>query len=117
MKKTALMQLVGGALLAVSIGAHAQVASDTTANDTSNTATHESVGDRVSDGTVTTKVKAALLAEKNLKSTKVHVKTRHGVVRLTGSVPTADEKARAEEVVRGVNGVKSVTNRLKVVAS
>lgn len=114
MTKTRLMQMLSGAALAVALssGAYAQTAASDSTSST--TATHETAGQRVSDGTITTKVKAALLAEKDLKSTGIHVKTRKGAVRLTGTVPTADEKARAEEVVRGVSGVDSVTNRLKV---
>ncbi|NKJ46132.1 transporter [Burkholderia sp. SG-MS1] len=77
-------------------------------------AASESVGQHVDDTAITTKVKADLLAAKNVKSTHIHVKTRKGVVSLTGSVPSADDKAAAEEVVQAVKGVSSVKNHLKV---
>lgn len=76
----------------------------------------ESLGQHISDGTITTKVKAALMTAKDVKSTHIHVKTRRGTVWLTGSVPTSDEKTRAQEVVQGIDGVHHVKNRLKVSA-
>jgi len=77
-------------------------------------ASSETIGQHIDDGTITTKAKADLLAAKNVKSTHIHVKTRKGVVWLTGSVPTADDKSAAEEVVHNVKGVTSVKNRLKI---
>ena len=61
-------------------------------------------------------VKAELLGAKNVKSTHIHVKTRGGVVSLTGSVPSAEDKTAAEEVVSNVSGVASVKNHLKIAA-
>jgi osmotically-inducible protein OsmY len=74
----------------------------------------ESLGQHLSDGTITTKVKAELLAAKDVKATHIHVKTRRGTVWLTGSVPSADDKSRAQQVVEGVSGVHRVRNQLKV---
>jgi osmotically-inducible protein OsmY len=79
-------------------------------------ATSESVGQHIDDSTVTTKVKAELLGAKNVKSTHIHVKTRKGIVRLTGSVPSADDKTAAQDVVQNVSGVKGVKNHLKIAA-
>jgi hyperosmotically inducible periplasmic protein len=79
-------------------------------------ASSETIGQHVDDGTITTKVKADLLAAKNVKSTHIHVKTRKGVVWLTGTVPTSDDKAAAAEVTQNVDGVESVKNHLKIVA-
>jgi hyperosmotically inducible periplasmic protein len=79
-------------------------------------ASSETMGQHIDDGTITTKVKADLLGANNVKSTHIHVKTRKGVVWLTGTVPSADDKSAAEQVVQNVNGVQSVKNRLKVVA-
>ncbi|CAH2802479.1 MAG: hypothetical protein CPDRYMAC_5471 [uncultured Paraburkholderia sp.] len=76
----------------------------------------ETIGEHVDDSTITTKAKADLLAAKNVKSTHIHVKTRKGMVWLTGSVPSSDDKAAAEEVVKAVKGVTSVKNHLKVAA-
>ncbi|MEM5436285.1 BON domain-containing protein [Paraburkholderia diazotrophica] len=79
-------------------------------------ATSESVGQHIDDGTVTTKVKAELLGAKNVKSTHIHVKTRKGIVWLSGSVPSAEDKTAAQDVVQNVSGVKGVKNHLKVAA-
>jgi len=68
----------------------------------------------VKDTEITTKVKAKLLEDKTISSTKIHVKTVNGVVTLTGDTKTADESSKAEEIARGVEHVKSVTNNLKV---
>lgn len=75
----------------------------------------ESLGQHISDGTVTTKVKAALMTAKDVKSTHIHVKTRRGIVWLTGNVPSSDDKSRAEQVTQGIDGVREVKNRLKVI--
>jgi hyperosmotically inducible protein len=77
-------------------------------------ASSETVGQHFDDGTVTTKVKAELLSAKNVKSTHIHVKTRKGIVWLSGSVPTADDKVAAQDVTQNVEGVKGVRNHLKV---
>jgi hyperosmotically inducible protein len=80
-------------------------------------ASSESMGQHVGDGAITAKVKADLLAAKNVKSTDIHVKTRKGVVWLTGTVPSADDKAAATEVAQNVDGVHTVKNHLKVGAA
>ncbi|WP_118184050.1 BON domain-containing protein [Paraburkholderia phosphatilytica] len=76
----------------------------------------ETVGQHIDDGTITTKVKADLLTAKNVKSTHIHVHTRHGVVWLTGTVPSTDDKSAAGDVAQNVEGVKGIKNHLKVAA-
>jgi hyperosmotically inducible periplasmic protein len=88
----------------------------TAQTSTAPSAASETIGQHVDDGTITTKAKASLLSAKNVKSTHIHVKTRNGVVWLTGSVPSSDDKAAAGEVVKGLDGVSSVKNHLKVIA-
>jgi osmotically-inducible protein OsmY len=79
-------------------------------------ASSETVGQHFDDGTITTKAKADLLAANNVKSTHIHVKTRKGIVWLSGSVPSADDKSAAQDVVQNVSGVKGVKNHLKIAA-
>lgn len=109
------------ASLTLAAGATAQTtgasSTETSAGAQAPSSTSESLGQHIDDGTVTTKVKAALMTAKDVKSTHVHVKTRRGIVWLTGTVPTRDEKARAQEVAAGVSGVHEVKNRLKVSGS
>ncbi|MFJ1257982.1 BON domain-containing protein [Cupriavidus sp. CuC1] len=68
----------------------------------------------VSDSAITTKVKAKLLATKDLKSTGIDVKTKDGTVNLSGSVPTKEQHQLAVDATRSVEGVSSVTDKLKV---
>ena len=75
--------------------------------------TGESVGQNIDDATITTEVKAKLTGEKASNLTRVSVATANGNVSLSGVVPTGADRNRAEEIVRGVKGVKGVTNNLQ----
>ncbi|KDC67784.1 BON domain-containing protein [Bordetella bronchiseptica] len=74
----------------------------------------QSVGEYASDATVTTKVKAAFVADKSLSALDIAVETNNGVVTLTGTVGTATEADQAATVARDVEGVKQVMNNIKV---
>jgi len=69
------------------------------------------------DATITTKVKAAVLAEPGLKTLQINVDTRDGNVTLNGTVETPALKERAMQVAQAVEGVKSVSDQLVVKAS
>ena len=68
----------------------------------------------VKDTTITTKVKAKFVEDKTVSATDIHVKTVNGVVRLTGNAKSRDESSKAAALAREVEGVKSVTNNIKV---
>ena len=68
----------------------------------------------IKDTSITTKVKAKFVEDKTVSATNIHVKTINGVVRLTGSAKSRDEATKAAELARDVEGVKSVTNNIKV---
>ena len=104
----------GAACMTFALMAGAQT---TTTSSTAPSGSSESVGQHVDDATITTKVKAELLGAKNVKSAHIHVKTHRGVVSLTGTVPTAEDRDNAKQVVEGVSGVTSVKNHLKVSAA
>jgi hyperosmotically inducible protein len=74
----------------------------------------QSVGEYASDATVTTKVKAAIVADKQLSALDIAVETNNGVATLTGSVGSSAEADHAATVARGVEGVKQVMNNIKV---
>jgi hyperosmotically inducible protein len=74
----------------------------------------ETSGQYIDDATITTKVKAALLTDKQLKPTQVSVETNQGAVKLTGNVTNKDQEAEAVKVANQVNGVKSVNDQLMV---
>lgn len=69
----------------------------------------------VSDAWITTKAKIALLTTKDISSTAINVDTVDGVVALHGKVDTADERMKAGDEVKKIDGVKSVRNLIKVV--
>jgi len=65
----------------------------------------------VNDATITTRVKAALLAQSDISGQDIKVESEGGRVTLTGQVP-APQIERATAVVRGVDGVTEVINKL-----
>ena len=77
----------------------------------------EQAGDKLGDAAITAKVKTALISEPGLKALKIDVDTANGVVTLTGSVDSPKNLDRATQVAQGVEGVKSVDNRLYVKAA
>ena len=73
-----------------------------------------SIGERIDDTVLNTKVRTALVKERSLGSGDIWVKADKGTVVLGGSVDSAEEKRKAEAVARTVDGVKSVRNELQV---
>jgi len=76
--------------------------------------TGKTAGQNVSDASITTAVQSKLTADRISNFTRVDVDTERGVVNLSGVVASADQKARAAELARQVNGVKRVNNNLQV---
>jgi osmotically-inducible protein OsmY len=77
-------------------------------------ATHRSTGQYVDDKTLSARVNAALLADKNVKSSQIDVTTYNGVVQLSGFVESQDVAQRAVVVAQNVDGVKSVKNDIRL---
>ena len=77
--------------------------------------TTEAVKTNVSDSWITSKAKIALFADSRVPGTSVNVETQKGTLYLRGKVDTDAAKQAAEEVAKGVDGVKSVKNELQVV--
>ncbi|OGI66831.1 MAG: transporter [Candidatus Muproteobacteria bacterium RBG_16_60_9] len=78
------------------------------------TSTKEGTGEYFDDSVVTTKVKAAIFNEPSLSSNQISVETFKGTVQLSGFVKTQSEISKAGEIARGVNGVASVKNDLRL---
>ena len=78
------------------------------------TAKREGTGEYVDDALITTKVKAALAADPNVKATEVNVETFKGMVQLSGFVSSKESIQKAIDLARGVNGVKGVKNDMTV---
>ena len=68
-----------------------------------------------SDSWITAKLKLALLADGRVSGFATDVDTKDGVVTLSGKVDEQANKAAAEEVAKGISGVKSVNNQIQVV--
>ena len=77
-------------------------------------ATSDSGGGVVDDALITSKVKAALVADKQVSALKISVTTKQGVVILSGTVPSAEAGDHAVQTVASIEGVKDVKNELKV---
>jgi hyperosmotically inducible protein len=69
------------------------------------------------DAWITTKIKLALLTTDGVSGTAIKVDTIAGQVTLYGKVHSAEEKAKAENVARKIDGVQGVRNLLQVVAT
>lgn len=67
-----------------------------------------------SDSVITTKVKASIFGEPELKSMGIHVETEKGVVMLSGFVNTKAEADKAVAAAKTVEGVSSVKSAIKV---
>lgn len=76
--------------------------------------TGQTAGQYVDDSTITASVKAKLVGDKLANFTRVDVDTTNRIVALNGVVESADQKARAEELAKQVEGVKKVDNRLQI---
>ena len=88
-------------LLAVSLGC-------------ASTSKQEGTGEYIDDSIITAKVKAAILNEPTLKVTEINVETFKGAVQLSGFVNSQADINKAIEVARGVKGVSSVKNDMRV---
>jgi osmotically-inducible protein OsmY len=71
----------------------------------------------VNDAWITTKAKIALLTMDGFSVSGANVDTTHGNVTMHGKVATSEDRTRAEQTVRKLDGVKNVKNLLQVVPS
>jgi hyperosmotically inducible protein len=85
-------------------------AAPTTGLDTPATA----VGGAVSDATITSDVRARLLADADVSGQKIAVATHDRVVTLSGTVATLDQKSKAVELAARADNVVRVEDNLLV---
>ena len=67
-----------------------------------------------SDATINTAVELALWQERSLAGADIRVETLEGQVTLRGFAATMEDIAKASELARGVQGVRGVTNAIRV---
>lgn len=78
------------------------------------TSKQEGTGEYVDDTVITSKVKAAIFNDPSLKSAEINVETFKGVVQLSGFVNSREDINKAAQVARGVQGVVSVKNDMRL---
>jgi hypothetical protein len=72
------------------------------------------IGEYIDDSVITTRVKAAMAGDPDVSVMEVSVETYDGVVQLSGFVSTQAQINRAVELARGVPGVQSVRNDMRI---
>jgi hyperosmotically inducible protein len=75
------------------------------------------IGTGLDDGWLWTKTRFDLLAADDLRDSTINVDVENGVVTLSGTVASAEQKAKAVSIAKSVEGVKSVKDLLKVAAN
>jgi osmotically-inducible protein OsmY len=78
------------------------------------TAKTEGTGEYVDDSVITAKVKTAIFNDPTLKVNEINVETFKGVVQLSGFVRSQADMNKAVQVARGIAGVKSVKNDMRI---
>jgi hyperosmotically inducible protein len=73
-----------------------------------------SMGTKLDDTMLVSKVKAALIDAKDVKSGQINIEARGGIVQLAGFVTSDGMRNRALEVAKGVKGVARVDDALFV---
>ncbi|MES3020458.1 MAG: BON domain-containing protein [Pseudomonadota bacterium] len=76
--------------------------------------TDRSMGVALEDTAISTRVKAALAGDPDVKARDVQVETFRGTVQLSGFVDSPENVRRALDVTRRVDGVREVRNALIV---
>jgi hyperosmotically inducible protein len=102
MKKIASAAAVA-ALFALPLAGHAQ---------------QQSAGTLMKDSAITAKIKAAQAADSTVRATRIDVETdNNGVVTLSGTARSQAEIDRAAALARGVEGVTSVNNNMRLAST
>lgn len=104
MSNTLMRRLLAGFLF-LSMGLLAACAS---------TSRSEGTGEYIDDTVITTRVKAAIFNDPTLKSSEINVETFKGRVQLSGFVNSREDINRAVALTRGVPGVTSVANDMRL---
>ncbi|MDA3947199.1 MAG: BON domain-containing protein [Helicobacteraceae bacterium] len=86
------------------------------ANETM-TKSKPTVGEKLDDAAITTKVKMALLLHNSTSAIRTEVTTTNGVVAISGTAQNSAEKDLVTKLVEDVQGVQSVHNEMKIAKS
>ena len=72
------------------------------------------IGQGANDSWLWFKTRTALMTTNDLRDSTINVDAVNDVITLKGTVATAAQKTKAEQVAKDIDGVKSVKNELKV---
>ncbi|HET8678142.1 MAG TPA: BON domain-containing protein, partial [Blastocatellia bacterium] len=72
------------------------------------------IGDGADDLWIWTKMRTELATADDLRDSTINVDVENNVVTLSGTVPAEAQKAKAEQIARGIEGVSSVKNQITV---
>lgn len=113
--------VLAGAMSTVVVGCKDRDAPPATSANQPNTASKvapppTTIGAKIDDSVVTTKVKSALLADPDVKGLEIKVETRNGEVQLSGFVDSQTQINRAADLARRVDGVTRVQNNMALKA-
>ena len=75
------------------------------------------IGQGADDLWIWSKTRTALATTDDLRDSTIQVDVENNVVTLSGTVPIEAQKAKAEQVARGIEGVSSVKNEIRVAQS
>ena len=78
------------------------------------TSKQEGTGEYIDDTVITSKVKTAIFNEPSLSSAEINVETFKGVVQLSGFVSSQADINKAVAIARGITGVNSVKNNMRL---
>ena len=76
--------------------------------------TPRTVIETIDDASITAQVKIALLFHRSTSALYTKVRTKHGVVTLSGKARNAAEKDLAAKLVKDIKGVKNVENQMTI---
>jgi osmotically-inducible protein OsmY len=74
----------------------------------------ETVGAKIDDAALVTKIKASLLSSSEVDGLDVKVDAKAGVVTLSGTATTEAERATAVRIAKNADGVKAVENHIVI---
>lgn len=69
-------------------------------------------GEKIDDASITAQVKMTLLSHRSTSAINTKVKTKHGVVTLSGKAKDTAEKDLVTKLAKDIKGVKSVRNQM-----
>jgi len=111
--KTKLLTAAVAAALMMPLAGYSQDRSPMT-KDTTPPAVKKENGGAFSDAAITSKIKAEYAKDKEVSAMSIHVDTDKGVVKLGGTAKSQTEADKAVSIAKGVQGVSSVKNEIKV---